>query len=196
MSGDIHGFADFMLQLDALKGVNRRSYVNGGVRLENSAEHSWHLAMACWSFAEMLDDDYDIELLIKLALVHDVGEIDAGDTFLYSEQRSEAHIEERQCVARLSNHVGNAIHNMPALWEEQEVGQSKETKLLKVLDRMLPFLLNVASQGKAWIENEVTVNQVLKMNGFIEHENPDIYAWFLEQINLAVEAGWMISDDA
>ncbi len=189
----IDKFADFLLQLDALKGVERRSYVNGGVRLENSAEHSWHLAMACWSFAEMLDEDYDIELLIKLALVHDIGEIDAGDTFLYSNSRSDAHIEERKCIARIANNEGNSIDDLQELWEEQETGQSKETRLLKVIDRMLPFLLNVASKGKAWIENDVSVDQVLKMNGFIEQENPEIYAWFLRQIELAVEQGWLKS---
>ncbi len=91
----ISAISDFMLQLDALKSVNRRTYINGGERVENSAEHSWHLAMACWAFAELLQDDYDVPKLIKLALLHDLGEIGAGDTFLYSNSRDGAHVAER-----------------------------------------------------------------------------------------------------
>lgn len=89
----ISAISDFMLQLDVLKSVNRRTYINGGERVEKSAEHSWHLAMACWAFAEPLEDDYDVPKLIKLSLLHDLGEIGAGDTFLYSKNRDNAHIE-------------------------------------------------------------------------------------------------------
>ena len=89
---NIENVTQFLLELDALKRVNRRSYVTQTDRLENSAEHSWHLAMACWSIAELFELDVNHEKLLKLALVHDLGEIDAGDTFLYAETRSEAHI--------------------------------------------------------------------------------------------------------
>jgi putative hydrolase of HD superfamily len=81
---DLDQLSAFLLQFDALKSVNRRTYINGGERVENSAEHSWHLAIACWAFADLLQDEFDLLKLIKLALVHDLGEIDAGDTFLYS----------------------------------------------------------------------------------------------------------------
>ncbi len=90
MTKKITDITDFLLQIDALKTVNRRSYINGGYRLENSAEHSWHLAMACWAFAEHLNEDYDIPKLIQLALIHDLGEIGAGDTMLYDENRDNA----------------------------------------------------------------------------------------------------------
>ena len=129
----------FLLELDKLKSVNRRTYINGGERVENSAEHSWHLAMACWTFAELLQGDFDLLKLIQLALVHDLGEIDAGDTFLYGSARVDAHIEERVCVKRLASYPGNTISNFVDIWEEQEAGKSKEAKLLKVIDRLLPF---------------------------------------------------------
>ena len=83
----ISKISDFLLELDALKSINRRTYINGGERVENSAEHSWHLAMACWAFAELLEDNFDTAKLIKLALIHDMGEMAAGDTFLYSKDR-------------------------------------------------------------------------------------------------------------
>ncbi|RVU86661.1 HD domain-containing protein [Leucothrix sargassi] len=180
-----------MLQLDALKSVNRRTYINAGQRVENSAEHSWHLAMACWAFADMLNDNYDVPKLIKLALLHDIGEIGAGDTFLYSNQRDNAHVKERQSVMQIASHPGNPIRDFVELWEEQETGESKEAKLLKVIDRLLPFLHNMTSEGRAWKDNDICKSQVLKMHQFIEHENPEIHSWFIEKLGYATEQGWL-----
>ena len=191
MTETISNISSFLVQLDALKLVNRRTYINGGERLENSAEHSWHLAIACWAFAELLQDDYDISKLIKLALLHDLGEMEAGDTHLYSDNRSEAHIEERNCVEKIAAHPGNPIGDMAQLWEDQEFGKSREARLLKVIDRLLPFLHNMTSEGSAWKENNIHRDQVLKMHRFIENENPEIYEWFLTNINYAVEQGWL-----
>jgi putative hydrolases of HD superfamily len=187
----LDNIAGFLLELDKLKSVNRRTYINGGERVENSAEHSWHLAMACWTFAELLEDDFNLLKLIKLALVHDLGEIDAGDTFLYGSARSNAHIEERECVNRLSSYNGNTIADLAALWEEQEIGQTKEAKLLKVIDRLLPFLHNITSEGRAWRDNGITRTQVLNVHQFIEYESAEIHAWFISKLDNAVERGWL-----
>ncbi|GAB2883140.1 HD family hydrolase [Microbulbifer echini] len=191
MTDRISAISDFILQLDALKSVNRRTYINGGERVENSAEHSWHLAMACWAFAELLEDDYDIPKLIKLSLLHDLGEIGAGDTFLYSNNRGNAHIEERESVKKIASHPGNSIRSILPLWEEQEIGESKESKLLKVIDRLLPFLHNITSEGRAWRDNGIHKNQVLKMHQFIENESPELYGWFISKLEHAVEQGWL-----
>ena len=191
MPTTIHNMTDFFYALDELKLVNRKSYVTGAERVENSAEHSWHLAMACWAMAEHLPYDYDQEKLIKLALVHDLGEIYAGDTFLYSDKRQQADEEERKGIELLQAHIGNPISELLTLWDEQEYGESEETKLLKVMDRVLPFLLNVQSQGKAWLENGVHVSQVEKAHAFIVDINPDVHAWFKEKIALAVSKGWL-----
>jgi len=184
----IHSITDFFYALDELKLVNRKSYVTGAVRYENSAEHSWHLAMA-----EHLPYDYDQEKLIKLALVHDLGEIHAGDTFLYANERNQADKEERKGIELLQNHTGNPISQLLTLWDEQEYGESEETKLLKVMDRVLPFLLNIQSEGKAWIENSIHVSQVEKAHAFIADLNPDVHAWFKEKIAYAVSKGWLKS---
>ena len=191
MSERVSQIAEFVLQFDGLKSVNRRTYINGGERVENSAEHSWHLALACWAFAELLKDDFDLLKLIQLALVHDLGEIDAGDTFLYGSARSTAHVEERKCVNRLASHAGNPIANLVDVWEEQEAGQTKEAKLLKVVDRLLPFLHNMTSEGRAWRNNGITKSQVLKAHQFIESENEEIYQWFIAKLDFAVERGWL-----
>ena len=181
----------FLLELDKLKSVNRRTFINGGERVENSAEHSWHLAIACWAFAELLKEDFDLLKLLQLALVHDLGEIDAGDTFLYGSARGSAHIKERECVQRLASFPGNAISNLVATWEEQEAGNSKEARLLKVIDRLLPFMHNMTSEGRAWRNHGIRKSQVLHVHQFIENEQPEIYAWFISKLDYAVEQGWL-----
>jgi len=189
---DVNDVTHFLLELDALKRVNRRSYVTHTTRRENSAEHSWHLAMACWSIAELFELDVNHERLLKMALVHDLGEIDAGDTFLFASSRSDAHIEERAGIARLQAERGNGIANLVEIWEEQETGSSKETQLLRVVDRLLPFLLNLNTEGKTWIESDVTRSQVAAALAFIEHSFPVIHDWLTENIAYATQQGWLI----
>ena len=189
---DVNDVTHFLLELDALKRVNRRSYVTHTTRRENSAEHSWHLAMACWSIAELFELDVNHEKLLKMALVHDLGEIDAGDTFLFASSRSDAHIEERAGIARLQAERGNGIANLAEIWEEQETGSSKETQLLRVVDRLLPFLLNLNTEGKTWIESDVTRSQVAAALAFIEHSFPVIHDWLTENIAYATQQGWLI----
>ena len=189
---DIDHVTHFLLELDALKRVNRRSYVTGTTRLENSAEHSWHLAMACWSIAELFELDVNHEKLINMTLLHDLGEIDAGDTFLFADARNDAHIEERACIARLQAERGNGITNLTEIWEEQETGSSKETQLLRVVDRLLPFLLNLNSNGKTWIDANVTRSQVTAALAFIKDSFPPIHDWLSKNIDYATQQGWLV----
>lgn len=135
MSKHVSDIADFLLQLDGLKSIDRRTYINGGERVENSAEHSWHLAIA--------------------------------------------------------SHTGNTIVELIDIWEEQDYGESKEAKLLKVVDRLLPIFHNITSQGRAWKDHGVNASQVRKVHRFIEGESPEIYEWFSEQLDYAIEQGWL-----
>ena len=150
--------------------------------------------MACWNLARAFDLDLDEGKLLKLALVHDLGEIDAGDTFLYSDKRADAHREERQCLQRLQQHPGNSIDELEDLWEEQETGDSRETRLLKAVDRLLPLLLNVANRGRTWRDLEVRRSQVQGAHAFIADEFPVLHRWIEEQINAAESEGWLIDD--
>ena len=192
MPNNMNDITQYLLELDALKLVNRRTYIDGGLRVENSAEHSWHLAMACWTISRSFKLDVSEEKLLKLALIHDLGEIDAGDTFLYDVKRDSAHNAEREGIKRLENHNGNAITELSELWEEQETGHSLETKLLKVVDRLLPFLHNINSEGKTWRESNVKYSQVANVHAFIADDFPEIYIWMTQQLNAAVEASWLI----
>ena len=189
---DMEDVTHFLLELDALKRVNRRSYVTNTDRRENSAEHSWHLAMACWSIAELFELEVNHEQLLKMALIHDLGEIDAGDTFLYADSRHDAHVEERAGIARLQGERGNGIGNLSEIWEAQETGSSKETALLKVVDRLLPFLLNLNTEGKTWRELGVTRSQVAGAHAFIQDSFAPIHKWLSHNIDYATQKGWLI----
>ena len=191
---NLNSITDFFLELDALKHVERRSFITGGKRRENSAEHSWHLAMACWSIANQFNLQLNMETLLKLALVHDLGEIDAGDTFLYAKDRSAAHHAERSCLQRLSDHPGNSINDLSDLWEEQELGNSREAMLLKVVDRLLPFLLNINNDGKPWKEHSVRKSQVAGAHAFIAELFPEIHQWITDNIERAEAKGWLVND--
>lgn len=188
----IEDITHFLLELDALKHVQRRNYLTGAVRVENSAEHSWHLAMASWSIAEYFQLPVNHERLLKMALVHDLGEIDAGDTFLYDTQRRDAHHAEREGIKRLQAERGNGISNLLQVWEEQETGNSEESKLIKVVDRLLPFMLNIKTQGKTWQALGVKRSQVADAHAFIADVFPPIHQWINEQITVAVTQGWLI----
>ena len=192
MPNDLTDITNYLLELDDLKLVNRRTYIDGGLRLENSAEHSWHLAMACWTISRSFKLDVSEEKLLKLALIHDLGEIDAGDTFLYDVDRNSAHNAEREGIERLEKHLGNAINDLSELWEEQEIGHSLETKLLKVVDRLLPFLHNINSEGKTWREMGIKKSQVLQAHAFIAEDFPEIHAWMFNKLDVAVQAGWLL----
>lgn len=190
---------DHLLALDALKHVQRRNYLTphpqtGEQRLENSAEHSWHLAMACWAVADYFDVKVNHEKLLKMALVHDVGEIDAGDTFLFDQNRSIAHINERVGVEKLANMQG-ASQDLLKYWDEQETGTSQETKLLKAVDRLLPFMMNMISKGGAWRDHAVKRSQIESALAFIENDFPQIHQYMTEQIDIAVKNDWLIKDN-
>jgi putative hydrolase of HD superfamily len=183
--------AQFLIEIDALKLVERRTYISGGERRENSGEHSWHVALAAWALASHLERDISLEKLLKLALIHDLGEIGAGDTFLYSADRHQGASAEREHVAGMAFRHGTLIPDLEALWDEQELGQTPEARLLKIADRFLPFLHNITSEGRAWRENGIARSQVLGAHSFIAGEAPDLFAWIEGQVEEAVRRGWL-----
>ncbi len=182
---------EFLLELDRLKLVERRTYINGGTRLENSAEHSWHVALAAWALASYLEWDVSIGKLLKLALIHDLGELDAGDTFLYAADRGEVSDEERAGVSRIADQYGALIPDLLVLWDEQEGGVTIEARLLKIADRLLPLLHNLSSEGKTWKQNNIARSQVQLAHAFIADEVPELSAWIEDQLETAVGRGWL-----
>ena len=191
MTSPLPSIAQFLIDIDSLKLVERRTYINGGERRENSGEHSWHVALAAWSLANYLSWDISIEKLLKLALIHDLGELEAGDTFLYAADRNQVSKAERACVSRIANRYAALLPDLAALWDEQVLCETPEARLLKIADRFLPFLHNITSEGKTWREHNIAKSQVLKAHSFIAAEAPELFSWMEEQLDNAVKQGWL-----
>jgi putative hydrolase of HD superfamily len=157
---------EFLLEVDRLKGVLRRSFVLAGARRENSAEHSWHLALAAWLLAGHANEPVDIGRVMAMALVHDIVEIDAGDTFVYDEQGALDKSEREQRAAeRLFGLLPEPQGaHLRALWDEFETRETPEARFAAAIDRLLPILANLATDGKSWREHGISLARVLARN--------------------------------
>ncbi|MET0384774.1 MAG: GNAT family N-acetyltransferase [Polyangiales bacterium] len=192
----LSGVLSFLLEIDQLKTIHRRSYVAGGLRRENSAEHSWHVAIAAWMLCRQAGVQVDTEHLLKLALAHDLGEIDAGDVSVYSARRGEQAPAERATLERLTRLAPTTLSELLGLWAEYEAQTTAESQWLKVADRIMPFLHNLASKGKTWREQAVVRRQVIDINQPIARTHPALFAWIESQCDHAIAEGWLRPDAA
>lgn len=154
---------DFILELDKLKGVTRKVRPLGLDRYENSAEHSWQLALLAIALSRYAEGPVDIERVIRMLLVHDVGEIDAGDVMAFAhinwEERKAA---ERAAVMRIFSILPEEDSSgLLELWREFEQGESAEARFAHAVDRAMPVLLNLANQGQSWRENGISYERVV-----------------------------------
>jgi putative hydrolase of HD superfamily len=182
--------AELALELDKLKSVYRKSYISDTSRRENSAEHSWHLALTIMGFAKFLPSTVDINRIIRMALCHDICEIGAGDVSAYFVTDAQ-YEKELQYMSEFESRFPGIGTEAKALWQEYEDGETEESRWLKVFDKLLPFILNIQSRGLTWQEQGVTKSMILNHNEFIAELAPEIHAWMLTQIDLAVEKGWL-----
>jgi putative hydrolases of HD superfamily len=168
---------EFILEIDRLKSVLRQSYLIEIDRHENSAEHSWHLAVAAMVLAEHAKERIDISKVIRLVLVHDLVEIDAGDTFIYDEAANVGKAaREQEAANRLFGVLAeDQAQTFMALWREFEDRETPEAKFAFALDRLLPILHNVFTQGGSWKEHGIRREQALKKNRPIEDGSPDLW---------------------
>ena len=154
----------FLTEIDALKTVVRQSHIADRSRRENSAEHSWHLAM----FALILaGDGLNAAKIITMLLVHDIVEIDAGDAPIHGVHDTIAlQLAERQAAERLFGLLpADQAERMLSLWREFEAAESPEAQFAKALDRLQPLLLNTLTGGGTWVENDVSEQQVFDRYG-------------------------------
>lgn len=154
----------FVLEADRLKRVLRRNLLVDGSRRENSAEHSWHLALGAQVFAEYAPAGTDIGRVTEMLLVHDIVEIDAGDTFIYSgEETSTQKDRERAAADRLFALLPEEQEqHARGLWEEFEARLTPEARFAKAIDRLAPMLANWHTAGGTWVNHGVTKAQVMK----------------------------------
>jgi putative hydrolase of HD superfamily len=181
----------FLMELDKLKSIYRNAVLCDYSRNENSAEHSWHLAIAVLVLKEELQLNFDIIKTLKMALIHDICEIGAGDISVYDPNRSLKEKEERAYLEELSLSPVKFSKEIKSLWEEYEEQKTPESHWVKVVDRLLPFLMNLTTEGATWKKLGIKKHQVIGINSVIKENSPDIYRWILTKIDFAVEQGWL-----
>src|SRR5688500_20029966 len=177
---------EFFMEVDRLKGVERRNWLADGSRRENTAEHSWHIGVAALVFAPFAAEPVDIGRSVAMALAHDIVEIDAGDTFAYDDGEGAASKEAREQAAatRLFGLLGESGVALRELWDEYERGDTHEARFVMALDRMAPMLLNLAEGGSTWAEYGITRERVVARNGpHIELALPALWARLVERLD-------------
>ena len=182
---------DFLLEVDKLKLINRQTYLSNGERKENDAEHSWHLALMAVLLQEYSNEHIDITKVITMVLIHDLVEIDAGDTYAYD---TEGNQSKREREVRAADRIFRILPEDQAeqfreLWEEFEAYETPEAKFAHVCDNMQPFMLNHATGGRSWREHGVKKSQVLNRNRYLEDGSRTMKQYFDEIIAEHVEEG-------
>jgi putative hydrolases of HD superfamily len=181
----------FLIDAERLKLVERKAYVSNRSRRENSAEHSWHLALGLLMLARELEIDIDLPKALTMAIIHDLCEIDAGDTPAYGPERADQHEAERRCINRLAGY-GLAFGNeLRELWLEYEAQETRESRWVKVLDRVMPFLVNIACEGRNWQEQSISRSQLLRVSEPVRRHAPEIFEWMVTIADECVQKGWL-----
>ncbi len=156
----------FCLEMDKEKNIGRQTYLSDGERKENDAEHAWHMAVMTLVLGEYTNEDIDLLRTISMLLIHDVVEIDAGDTYAYDEEGKKTQRQRELAAAdRLFSMLPpDQGAKMRALWDEFEACETPEAKFARTMDNIQPAMLNAAAGGKAWSEKGVHLNQILDRN--------------------------------
>jgi len=183
----------FFMEADLLKGVERQNRLADGSRRENTAEHSWHLGIAALVLAPFAREPIDVGRAVAMALVHDIVEIDAGDTFAYDEAQGAATKQAREEAAadRLFGLLpAETARLFREMWNEYERGDTAEARFVMAIDRMAPMMLNLAEGASSWRDHGITRSRVIARNGHhIETSLPDVWRVLLALLDAATEAG-------
>lgn len=187
----------FLHEIDAVKNIFRQTAVSGSVRRENDAEHSWHLAMMAMVLAEHAVQPVDVCRVIRMVLVHDLIEIDAGDTFCYDEQAAlDKSQRETACADRLFALLpGDQGREMRALWEEFEARETPDARFAASLDRVQPILQNYHTGGHSWVIHGISRGQVIERNAVARDAVPPLWEHVLEILDHGVKEGWLKPGD-
>jgi putative hydrolases of HD superfamily len=183
---------EFIVQIDKLKDIMRQNVVTGSRRNESDAEHSWHLAMMAVLLAEYADTPgIDVPKVVKMVLLHDLVEIDAGDTFCYDEEANlDKEDREQKAAARIFALLppDQAAETME-LWQEFEAVSTPEARFANCLDRLQPLLLNYHTDGHTWQKPGVNQTKVLKRNEILQKNAPRLWQLAREIIEDSVKRG-------
>ena len=195
---DLSQQLDFILEIDKLKAVYRRTLVQSdNNRFENSAEHSWHIALMAHVLSPYAEEPVNISRITLMLLIHDIVEIDAGDTFAFDQQSILAQQSDKEIEA--ANRIFGLLPESQAsmllsLWQEFECAETPDARFAKAMDRLLPLLQNMRNNGGSWAKHTVYRQQVIDRNKYLKASSPKLWQFVLEQIDIATENGWLISD--
>ncbi len=185
---------EFLVEIDKLKGVLRQTWLIDRSRRENDAEHSWHLAVMALLLAEhAAGSDLDLLRVVKMLLIHDLVEIDAGDTLVYDQAEAAAKADrEQQAAERIFRILPpDQASLFRRLWEEFEARRTPESRFAAALDRFQPMLHNYYTQGKAWQRHGVTSGQVIAHNQHMAEGAPALWEHARRLIRDAIEKGYL-----
>ncbi|GAB5616507.1 HD domain-containing protein [Faecalimonas canis] len=167
----------FIVEVDKVKNIFRQTYLADGERKENDAEHSWHLALSAILLKEYVSEEIDLLKVITMVLIHDIVEIDAGDTYAYDSVGAK---DKREREEKAADRIFNILPTEQGqyfreLWEEFESYETEDAKYAHLLDNFQPMLLNDASKGKSWSEHQVKKEQIYKRNERIADTSETIW---------------------
>jgi putative hydrolase of HD superfamily len=185
---------EFIVEIDKLKQVMRQTIITDKSRQENSAEHSWHTALMAIILLEYAENrQIDVLRVVKMLLIHDLVEIDAGDTFCYDRHaREDQHERELQAAKRIFNILPrDQARQFQSLWEEFERCRTLNARFANALDRLQPLINNYYTHGEAWQKHEVKKHQVVDRNCMIEEGAPKLWQYALKLIEESVIQGFL-----
>jgi putative hydrolase of HD superfamily len=185
---------EFIVEIDKLKTIVRQTLLVDGSRQEDSAEHSWHMAVMALVLSEhSRDRSIDLFRVLKMILVHDIVEIDAGDAYCYDEKANEGKVEREEVAAeRIFGLLPeDQAGEFRTLWEEFESRKTPEARFAAALDRLQPLLNNYRTHGRMWLKHGVRKEKVIARNQSMEEGAPALWEVAAEMIRDAVEKGWI-----
>lgn len=181
---------EFMMEIEKLKDVHRKTRPVGLERYENSAEHSWHVCLSALMLKDYANEPIDIDRVIRMLLIHDLGEIDAGDTIIYASETEELKEQEEAGLKRILDILpdGKTAEYL-SLWREFELGESVDAKYAKAIDRVPPLLHNLYGNGHSWKDHNVPKEKVFDLNSRIAKGSHALWDVLKEKLNKAVDDG-------
>jgi putative hydrolase of HD superfamily len=184
---------NFILEVDKLKGVLRKVRPIGEQRYENTAEHSWQITLFALSLAQSLKVSIDANRAVAMLLVHDIGEIDAGDKFVFAqdgwEERKAAELRAVERIVGLAPKT--TAEFLLNLWKEFDAGESAEARFAKAVDRSMPVLLNLNNGGGSWLENGVSYERVIgRVGPEVESGCPELWDYLRRHLEEARRKGY------
>lgn len=188
---------NFILESDKEKGIGRQTYLSFADRKENDAEHAWHLALMTILLSDYANEKIDVLKTVTMLLIHDIVEIDAGDTYAYDEQGLAT---QREREVKAADRIFGLLpeeqgKKMRALWEEFEARETKEAKFARTMDNIQPILLNAKTDGRAWVEHDVHLSQIMKRNEKTKDGSEELWEYALQNyIQPNVEKGRIHND--